>query len=72
MTIKKDDTTTFIEITNRDIYDTIMTLKKENTLQHDKLLLHQMFTNGKVKLNRWLGTTALTLIIAVIINIIMR
>jgi hypothetical protein len=69
--IEKPDSTTFIEITNKDIYDTLMTLKRENSVQHEKILLHQMLTNGKVKLNRWIATTALTLAVAIIINIVM-
>lgn len=45
---------TFIKITNRDIYDKLESIEarvKE--------------TNGKVKLNRWIATTALTLSVTV-------
>ena len=41
---------TFIEITNRDIFDKLEELKT-----------HIMKTNGKVRLNRWIGTTALSI-----------
>lgn len=44
--------TTFIKITNRDIYDKLIEI--ENNVQK---------TNGKVKLNKWIATTALSLII---------
>ena len=43
---------TFIEITNKMIYEKI-----------EELIGHQKVTNGKVKLNRWIATTALTLVI---------
>ena len=46
---------TFIKITNKDIYD-----KLEEVCSHVKT------TNGKVKLNRWIATTALTLAIALL------
>lgn len=39
---------TFIKITNQNIYDEIINLKN-----------HVKETNGKVKLNRWIATTAL-------------
>jgi len=68
--VRKQDSTIFMEITNRDIYDTLMTLKKENKAQHDTIILHQERTNGKVRTNRWIATTALTVIIAIVINII--
>jgi len=43
--------TTFVKITNRTIYDEIIALKD-----------HVRETNGKVKLNKWIATTALSLI----------
>ena len=46
---------TFVRITNRDIY-----LKLEEVCKHVEK------TNGKVKLNRWIGSTALTLIIMLV------
>ena len=44
----------FIQITNRDIYNEILEIKE-----------HVLKTNGKVKLNRWIATTALTIILAI-------
>jgi len=41
---------TFIEITNKDIYDKL-----------EEVCGHVARTNGKVRLNRWIATTALTL-----------
>lgn len=43
---------TFVRITNRMIYDEIKKMKE-----------HVIEINGKVKLNRWIATTALSLII---------
>ena len=41
---------TFVRITNKDIYD-----KVEEVIEHQKI------TNGSVKLNKWIATTALSL-----------
>ena len=54
---------TFFKVTNRDIYDKIETLIESNTKDHAEIVLHQKQTNGKVKLNRWIATTALMLIV---------
>ena len=45
---------TFIRITNKDIYDKLKDIEK-----------HVITTNGKVILNKWIGTTALTLVIII-------
>ena len=39
---------TFMNITNKDIYEKLMDIEK-----------HVMNTNGKVKLNKWIATTSL-------------
>jgi hypothetical protein len=41
---------TFIKITNQDIYKKLCDIEE-----------HIMITNGKVKLNKWISTTALSL-----------
>lgn len=46
--------TTFIKITNREIYDKLEEIHK-----------HVRETNGKVKLNKWIATTALTLALTI-------
>ena len=48
-------TDTFIRITNKDIYDKLVDVEN-----------HVKKTNGKVKLNRWIATTALSLAIILI------
>ena len=60
------DDDTFVRITNKDIYQAIMDMKKDNATQHSEIVLHQQQTNGKVKLNRWIATTAMTLAISAI------
>lgn len=53
---------TFFRVTNKAIYE-----KLENQSEMiSEVLLKQIETNGKVKLNRWMATTALTLIIVVV------
>ena len=49
---------TFIRVTNQDIYDKLLDIEN-----------HQKETNGKVKLNRWIVTTALSLITIVIVTL---
>ena len=61
--------TTFLKITNKDIYDKIVALEDKNDIGHSAILDHQRVTNGKVKLNRWIATTAMTLIVAVICTV---
>ena len=45
---------TFVRITNKDIYKELLIIKE-----------HVIKTNGKVKLNKWLATTALTVALLV-------
>lgn len=52
----------FIEITNQDIYRELQEIK----IQGQAIMQRQDITNGKVKLNRWIATTALTLLMGVI------
>ena len=47
MTEKNNDT--FIRITNKDIYSKLCDIET-----------HVLATNGKVKLNKWIASTALT------------
>lgn len=44
---------TFIKITNQTIYDKLVDIEE-----------HVLRTNGKVKLNRWIATTSLSLVLA--------
>jgi len=46
---------TFIKITNKDIYEKL-----------EKIESHILVTNGKVKLNKWIATTAMALIVVLI------
>ena len=52
--------TKFIEITNKDIYNKIEHLIKTNGREHKEIIAHQQKTNGKVQLNKWIATTALS------------
>jgi len=51
--IRRMDNTTFVKITNATIYEKLCSIEKM-----------AQATNGKVKLNRWIATTALTLCFA--------
>ena len=66
-------TETFIRVTNKDIYNEIKEihkeikeLKEENKEQHNVIIEHQMKTNGKVILNKWIATTAITISLIVL------
>lgn len=63
----------FVTITNQDIYNEIKSLhdrfdvfSKTNQIEHNNIIQKQSFTNGKVKLNRWMSTTAISLVIIII------
>jgi len=56
----------FMEITNKDIFDKINLLIDNNTKQHGEIVIHQKITNGRVTLNKWISTTALSLVVIVI------
>jgi len=49
-----------VTVTNREIYDKICEIEK-----------HVIQTNGKVKLNRWMCTTAITITLAIIAGILL-
>ena len=53
----------FIEITNEDIFDKLNLLLENNTKQHNEIIVHQKATNGRVTLNKWISSTALSLVI---------
>ena len=42
--------TTFVKITNKQIYDKL-----------EEILEQQRISNGKIKLNRWIASTAISL-----------
>lgn len=50
---------TFIRITNQHIYDEIIEIKN-----------HVIKTNGKVKLNRWVASTALSITLTTVVGFI--
>jgi len=56
----------FMEVTNNDIFDKINLLIDNNTKQHGEIVIHQKITNGRVTLNKWISTTALSLVVIVI------
>jgi len=63
---------TFLRITNRDIFNKMEAMEKAlsdsikiNNEGHEAIVKHLTITNGKVKLNRWISTTAITLVLMV-------
>ena len=70
---------TFVRITNKDIFEEIQKLKEVtakqnelNILKNNNLIEHRNIisrldqTNGKVKLAKWLGTTALMIALMIL------
>jgi len=73
MTKTKTDTT-FVKITVNDIYNKLNEMEdnRENgdkirDEQHDVIIQRLDVTNGKVKLNKWIATTALSLTISIVL-----
>ena len=64
------DNTTFIKITNKEIYKIIQEFKEQNREEHIEIMKRLDKTNGKVKLNKWISTTAISLTIALIISLL--
>lgn len=62
--MEKDNT--FVKITNKDIYEQIKKNHEENIKQHSEIITRLDKTNGKVKLAKWIGSTALGLIVVII------
>jgi len=65
-TVMGKDSDTFIKITNKDIYELIQIGTENNIKEHAEIMKHQLKTNGKVKLNRWIATTALMITLIII------
>ena len=61
---------TFIKVTNRMLYDTMKDHHKESQKRFNDIEMHAVKTNGKVKNNKWIATTALTFIIAIVLYIV--
>jgi len=66
MAKKKEDT--FIEISNKDIYEQIIDLKRIheesvriNSIEHNAIILRQDQTNGKVKRASYIAGLAITI-----------
>ena len=65
--MKKNDDC-FMRITNNDIYDIILEVRQEvKTLREEIGTL-----KSKAKLNTWISTTALTLVIGLIMGMIIK
>lgn len=61
------DDKTFVSVTNKDIYRELIDFKEKNNSAHFDIIRHLENTNGKVKRSLWMATTAMTLIIAIIL-----
>lgn len=75
MTEKTD--TTFVKITNKDIYKTIVdnqkstdakfdSMRRENNEKFNKIIRRQDIANGKVNKSLWIASTAFTLTLIVL------
>ena len=56
----------FIKISNKDIFDKIIKLEEQNNIDHGQIITRLDQTNGKVKLSKWIATTAITLSVVII------
>lgn len=62
---------TFIKITNKEVYSELKQLRLEMHQKFNMIIENQKVTNGKVKLNRWMATTAISLAL-VIVGLVFR
>jgi len=67
-----ENTDTFMRITNKDVYNKIEELIKSNNQSHNVIIKHLITTNGKVKINRWIASTAMALIVAMITALVYK
>ena len=56
----------FMKITNKDIYKKIVDMEQNTVKQHVEVITRLDKTNGRVKLNKWIATTALSLVLIII------
>lgn len=63
--VKGNDT--FIEVTNKDIYDKITSIQELHVENHTEVCSHLKTTNGKVKLNTWRSTAALGMLATILV-----
>jgi len=63
---KRCNDNTFMKITNHDVYEKLCSV--EDSI--NELSRHVIATNGRVKLNRWISTTGLTLVTSLIIILV--
>lgn len=56
----------FMKITNKDIYDEMKAFHEKSDKQNAAIIQRLDVTNGKVKLSKWIATTALTLALVAI------
>jgi hypothetical protein len=51
----------YVRVTLDDIYQELQDINKNNQIQHNAMIARLDITNGKVKLSKWIATTALSL-----------
>ena len=56
-----EENDTFVSITNKDIYDEIKKFQAKNLLDQIEIIKRLDITNGRVKLARWIASTALAI-----------
>jgi hypothetical protein len=62
----KTNSTTFVKISNKDIYNEIKTLALKVDSNHEAMMQKAEKLDGKIKVNGWMSGTAITLVIIVI------
>lgn len=56
----------FVSISNKEVYEEMMQFRLEVREQFEEVKGHLKETNGRVKLTKWIATTALSLILIAI------
>ena len=68
----KDEVFLTKKITNKDIYDKLLSLERKQEEQATAITRRQDLTNGKVKRAYWLASTSLMIIIAIIGSLLFK
>lgn len=61
-----NDDKAYVKITLKDIYEQNQKFQETNAEQHSQIIKRLDVTNGKVKLSKWISTTALVVALMVL------
>jgi hypothetical protein len=63
---------TFVKITNKDIYQRINEFDNRNNKEHEEIKEAIVEIKGRFNLVKWISATALALVLAMLVNIVVH